>query len=278
MRLKVLPGVLRAGRSLLKGLAWRSELRSVGVQMVHGVSQPMVEGSSRAEAVCYNQGGLQHRLEAGLVLLHNGVGSEHAAQLRCGVASRHGMRANTAGGPLTDDWGATNHARIAVAGDGAGILGARAAANLGRLAALDTADDWASSIWRGAIAWPLKIAWIGAAARVARGVDKLFPPAADLLAPVGATTSSVAVRRSRLHELQDAVAQGLHDANRVKAFTRCGMGPCQGRMCGAAAAEVIARALGQTADQPAVPGAPAGASGAGGRAGQVAELTCGSLQ
>ncbi len=51
-------------------------------------------------------------------------------------------------------------------------------------------------------------------------------------------------------ELQDAFAQGCTEANRVKAFTRCGMGPCQGRMCGPVAAEVIARELGQSADRP----------------------------
>lgn len=50
-------------------------------------------------------------------------------------------------------------------------------------------------------------------------------------------------------ELRDAVAQGCIEANQVKAFTRCGMGPCQGRMCGATAAQVIARERGQTADQ-----------------------------
>jgi NAD(P)H-nitrite reductase large subunit len=81
-------------------------------------------------------------------------------------------------------------------------------------------------------------------------LDKLFPPAAELLAPVGADDIVCRCEEITVAELQDAVAQGCTDANRVKAFTRCGMGPCQGRMCGATAAEVIARALGQTADQP----------------------------
>ena len=55
--LRVLPGALRSGRTLLKGLAWRSELRSMGVRMVHGVSQPVVEGSTQAEAVAYTHNG-----------------------------------------------------------------------------------------------------------------------------------------------------------------------------------------------------------------------------
>jgi hypothetical protein len=32
--------------------------------------------------------------------------------------------------------------------------------------------------------------------------------------------------------------------NQLKAYTRCGMGPCQGRMCGPVAVEVLAEAHG----------------------------------
>jgi NADPH-dependent 2,4-dienoyl-CoA reductase/sulfur reductase-like enzyme len=248
--LKVLPGALRAGRTLLKGLAWRSELRSMGVQMVHGVSQPMVEGSSRAEAVSYTQGGMQHRIDAGLVLLHNGVipNTQLSLGARCKQAWDAGQHCWR---PQTDGWGATNHARIAVAGDGAGILGARAAACLGRLAALDAAVrlDKLDLARRDRMAIEDRVE-LARQHSLRVVLDKLFPPAAELLAPVGADDIVCRCEEITVAELQDAVAQGCTDANRVKAFTRCGMGPCQGRMCGATAAEVIARALGQTADQP----------------------------
>jgi len=36
-----------------------------------------------------------------------------------------------------------------------------------------------------------------------------------------------------------------HEMNRLKAFTRVGMGRCQGRVCGHAAAEILARTLGK---------------------------------
>ena len=248
--LKVLPGALRAGRTLLRGLAWRSELRSMGVQIKHGVSQPMVEGSSRAEAVSYTQGGMRYRTEAGFVLLHNGVipNTQLSLGARCKQAWDAGQHCWR---PLTDDWGATNHARIAVAGDGAGIFGARAAACLGRLAALDAAVrlgklDLARRD-RMAVEDRVELVQQHSLRTV---LDKLFPPAVELLAPVGADDIVCRCEEITVAELQDAVAQGCTDANRVKAFTRCGMGPCQGRMCAAAAAEVIARALGQTADQP----------------------------
>jgi bacterioferritin-associated ferredoxin len=248
--LKALPGALRAGRTLLKGLAWRSELRSSGIQIMHGVSQPMVEGSSHAEAVSYTQGGLQYRIAAGLVLLHNGVipNTQLSLGARCKQAWDAGQHCWR---PLTDDWGATNHARIAVAGDGAGVLGARAAACLGRLAAFDAAVRLGrlDPARRDRMAVEDRVELLQQHS-LRTVVDKLFPPAADLLAPVGADDIVCRCEEITVAELQDAVAQGCTDVNRVKAFTRCGMGPCQGRMCGAAAAEVIARALGQTADQP----------------------------
>jgi bacterioferritin-associated ferredoxin len=39
--------------------------------------------------------------------------------------------------------------------------------------------------------------------------------------------------------------RGAHEMNRLKAFTRVGMGRCQGRVCGHAAAEILSRTLGK---------------------------------
>jgi len=42
-------------------------------------------------------------------------------------------------------------------------------------------------------------------------------------------------------EIDAACDAGAHDVNQLKAWTRCGMGPCQGRSCGDVAAELLAR-------------------------------------
>jgi hypothetical protein len=39
------------------------------------------------------------------------------------------------------------------------------------------------------------------------------------------------------------VKEGVLEVNEVKIITRCGMGPCQGRMCGPALAEIVAAEL-----------------------------------
>ena len=41
--------------------------------------------------------------------------------------------------------------------------------------------------------------------------------------------------------IENAAAAGARDVNQMKHFTRCGMGPCQGRMCGDVAAELLAQ-------------------------------------
>ena len=42
-------------------------------------------------------------------------------------------------------------------------------------------------------------------------------------------------------DLVAAARAGARDVNQLKHFTRCGMGPCQGRMCGDVAAEILAQ-------------------------------------
>ena len=42
---------------------------------------------------------------------------------------------------------------------------------------------------------------------------------------------------------------GADEMNRLKALTRVGMGRCQGRMCGVAAAEILAHACGKPVGQ-----------------------------
>jgi bacterioferritin-associated ferredoxin len=44
-------------------------------------------------------------------------------------------------------------------------------------------------------------------------------------------------------DIKKIVSEGVTDLNEVKAITRCGMGPCQGRMCGPVLGEIVAAEL-----------------------------------
>jgi bacterioferritin-associated ferredoxin len=42
-------------------------------------------------------------------------------------------------------------------------------------------------------------------------------------------------------QVRDMAAMGCEGPNQMKAFLRCGMGPCQGRLCGLTVTELIAK-------------------------------------
>ncbi len=45
-------------------------------------------------------------------------------------------------------------------------------------------------------------------------------------------------------EIDEAIGAGARDVNQLKSWTRCGMGPCQARICGDVVGELIAPAVG----------------------------------
>ena len=47
-------------------------------------------------------------------------------------------------------------------------------------------------------------------------------------------------------EISSAIKLGCNGANQLKAFTRCGMGACQGRMCGPTVEAMISDATGRS--------------------------------
>ena len=74
-------------------------------------------------------------------------------------------------------------------------------------------------------------------------LDALYRPADPVLCPA----DDVIVCRCEeitAGQIRRAVRLGAQGPNQVKAFIRCGMGPCQGRLCGPVASAVIARARG----------------------------------
>ena len=56
-----------------------------------------------------------------------------------------------------------------------------------------------------------------------------------------------------LQDIRDIIAAGLTTMEEVKRLTRCGMGPCQGRTCGAIVAAEIARTTGVPIEDVALP-------------------------
>src|SRR5262249_8793148 len=126
---------LAASPYLAKGLrlmlAVRRELRVIG-----GVVELRAEGSGRVEVVAYRTArGREERLSVDALLLHQGVVPNVNLAMSANVAHRW-SDAQACFVPVLDDYGASNIAGLAIAGDGAGIAGAEAAEARGALAAI----------------------------------------------------------------------------------------------------------------------------------------------
>ncbi|HYH37673.1 MAG TPA: (2Fe-2S)-binding protein [Azospirillum sp.] len=249
--LRHLPGALANAAYLRKGLALRWALLRAGVP-VWRVEAVEACGAGRLESVRFRTRRGVREAPARVLLLHEGVVPNAHAGMALGCAQVWD-EAQQAFRPQLDAWGAGSVTGLWVAGDGAGIAGARAAEIGGRLAALGAAHALGriDAAARDALAAPL---WRerGRHVRVRPFLDALFRPRRSVLVPpddvIACRCEEVTVGRIR-----EAVALGAVGPNQVKAYTRCGMGPCQGRQCAATLVQVIADATGGT---PAAVGYP----------------------
>ncbi|KEZ74085.1 hypothetical protein C5I_0109105 [Pseudomonas syringae pv. syringae FF5] len=84
--------------------------------------------------------------------------------------------------------------------------------------------------------------------RFRHGLETAFPFPEDWAATVADDTLVCRCEEVSAGEIRSAVQDGHWEINRVKAMCRVGMGRCQGRMCGLAAAEIIARESGRSVE------------------------------
>jgi bacterioferritin-associated ferredoxin len=130
---------------------------------------------------------------------------------------------------------------VFIAGDGASVAGAEAAEACGRLVVLAVANALGRIDARArdeAATEPRRA--LDRATRGRRFFDTLYRPAHYFRIPRGDT---VVCRCEQVtaREIVEAVAAGCPGPNQMKAYLRCGMGPCQGHMCGLTVTEIIAR-------------------------------------
>lgn len=243
-KLRAVPGLCAVPALLAKGLAYLAQLRQRGVRILNGTPIETIEGRQRVKAVTYLAAdGVRHRIACDAVAYGHGLRAETQLAELAGCELRYDST-HRQYLPVVDMDGRAGHA-IYLAGDGCNIGGAQAATLSGALAAQAVATDLALSIppldapthrqklhrlyqfqraMAGAFAWPYQAA---ASLRDDATVCRCE------------NVSAGEIRGSLRLPL------GVSEVNRVKAATRCGMGRCQGRMCGPAVTEMTATMLGR---------------------------------
>ena len=238
-------GIFAGFAQLAKGIGLILKARQSGMRVITGAKHLRAEGSSRVQTLRF-EGGFE---PCDTLLLHEGVIPSTHISMAIGLEHVWDAR-QICWRPKLDVFGASSHARIAVAGDGAVIGGWEAAVATGQLAALDAAfrlgrlagadRDFRAEASADALLQ----------ARALRPfLDALYVPSQEILAPSEESTIICRCEEVTAGSLRWAAAIGATGPNQAKAYLRCGMGPCQGRLCGPTVAAVIAEIRGAAVEE-----------------------------
>jgi NADPH-dependent 2,4-dienoyl-CoA reductase/sulfur reductase-like enzyme len=227
-----------------KGLKLLLEARR-RLPFIGGVTGLAVAGTGKAERVAVEQGQRRQVIDCDLVLLHQGVIPNINISNALGCAHVFD-EAQYCWRPMVDEWFAARVAGLSIAGDGAGIGGAESAAWSGEIAALaaacklgridgesrDREASRARQQWRRAM-------------RGRRFLDMLYKPAQTFLAPRSPDVIVCRCEEVTAGQIRETVRTlAVPGPNQLKAFLRCGMGPCQGRLCGPTVTAIMAEERG----------------------------------
>lgn len=236
--LRSLPGFLLSPY-MKKGIGLLFKTRR-SVRVVTGVRSLEILGKDRAESVRFATARGLETIDAATVLLHQGVipAVNLASAAGCPLIWNEAQRAFQ---PVADADGRTPKKGMLIAGDGAGIGGAQAAEIAGRFAAVAALAD------QGLLPRDASAASIERLQRQCekflRGrsfLDALYAPRQIFLAPANPETVVCRCEEITAGKLRHAIALGPPGPNQLKTFVRCGMGPCQGRLCASTVTEIMA--------------------------------------
>lgn len=234
-----LGGAIRGWKSIAKGLKLLGTIRAAGVPRYQRTHDLQVFGKQRATEVEFRSNGRSHRVECDTVLQHHGVVPN--TQISRSLQLEHEWDVKQrCFRPVLSEFGQSSNANIFVAGDSAGIGGAKVAENAGQISANEIllCLGFIDQVKRDQLNRPIRRA-LSAERAVRPFLDALYPPFQQALTP----PDDVIICRCesvRASDIRRYAQQGCMGPNQTKAFGRSGMGPCQGRYCGLTVTELLA--------------------------------------
>lgn len=241
----LLPGLARGGLTFAKGLYYTAWLQAHRIRLERGI-RPVEISAGADGSVCgfsYIDGKKVHRtIETSAVAFGYGLKSEtQIADLLDLEFSFDDLQRQWL--PKQDRFGRTSNPRVYLAGDGSRVRGADVAELAGQQAAFalltdigrrDLESKCANLNRRINRAEPFRLA-----------LESAFPFPTQLASSVGDDVVVCRCEGVTAGAIRASIGQTSEmEVNRVKAFTRLGMGRCQGRICGPSALEIISAAGG----------------------------------
>ena len=247
-----LPVLVSRPDLLARGLRWVATLRAAGVPILcrHAIREvretaaglDVVVGPVETDGA--QRSGESRRFVVDSVTI--GSGLTPASDIGRVLRAQHRYDA-VRGGWIAeaDDYGRTSVPGLYVVGDGAGIAGAAAAEHHGTLAGLAALHDAGRLDVQSFRRETKRIrAKFGRARRFGAAMAGMMAIRAAQVAAIPGDTVVCRCEDVTRAEIERAIDDGAREVNQVKAWTRCGMGPCQGRTCGDVVAEIVARRVG----------------------------------
>ena len=247
-----LPALLSRPDLLARGARWLGAIRMARVPLFsrHALRAVREQGNALevsigpVDADGAPAPGAERTLTADCVAVGNGLvpGNEVSRVLR----AQHRYEAPRGGWvAATDAWGRTSVPGLYVVGDGSGIAGAAVAEHHGELAGLAAVHDL-GRLPASTFAHDCNNARrrFDRARRFGGAMAGLMAIRPAQVAAIAEGTIVCRCEDVTRGEIERAIDDGAHEVNQVKAWTRCGMGPCQGRSCGDVIAEIVARRVG----------------------------------
>lgn len=235
-------GMLGEPATLAKG-AWYTLRNALGGTPIRsGVSALAVEGEARVTGLAWTDAlGRRRRVACDAIGASFGLRAE--TQLADLAGCRFAFDATARQWlPERSPEGRASRPDVYLAGDGSGIGGADVAERQGERAARALLADLGRPRDRAA-----ETGLDRALARQVRfraALEAAYPYPGHLVAAVGDDEIVCRCEGIRAGTLRRAASErDVAEMNRLKALTRIGMGRCQGRVCGHAAAEILARAI-----------------------------------
>ena len=237
-KIKALPQMLAMPDMVRRGMSYLSVLRRFRVPVHYGVRSISALGDRHVEGIGWtDRHGRRHEVACDAVGASFGLKPETQLADLAGCEFRFD--------DLTRQWlprmregGRCNVAGVYLAGDCSAIGGADVAELSGRRAALSILED---------IGKPDRARQDGLDAELAKharfraGIEAAYPFPRHLIDTIDDALMVCRCEGVSAGDLRsNHVQSGASEMNRLKAFTRVGMGRCQGRVCGAVAAEILA--------------------------------------
>ncbi|MDP9153070.1 MAG: FAD-dependent oxidoreductase [Pseudomonadota bacterium] len=245
---RALPAMVSRPDLMREGFDWWRTIRRAGVPIysrhtiveVNGDGSDLMATLAPCDAAGRPVDGPRRMVRADCVTVGHGL--TPSTEITRLLRAKH-RYSRDAGGWIAqaDRDGRTSRDRLYVAGDGAGIAGAAAAIHRGTLAGLACALDLATGKTQPPDSELDNARRAHAkSARFGRSMSRMMALRHGHIDSIGPDVIVCRCEDVTRGEIDAACDAGARDADQLKAWTRCGMGPCQGRTCGDIAAEILA--------------------------------------